>query len=68
MPVVKIYYRLLALKLSPNCVDAHYNFAILLAEKGQFEQAKKHYQKTLKLNPVHMLTRFSVTRDTLALG
>ncbi|CAC9530588.1 hypothetical protein [uncultured Gammaproteobacteria bacterium] len=47
----------MALKLSPNYVDAHYNFAILLAEKGQFEQAKKHYQKTLKLNPVHIKAR-----------
>ncbi|CAC9614375.1 hypothetical protein [uncultured Gammaproteobacteria bacterium] len=47
----------MALKLSPNYVDAHYNFAILLAEKGQFEQTKKHYQKTLKLNPVHIKAR-----------
>lgn len=39
-----------AVQLLPDNLDAHYNFALVLAEKKQFADAVSHYEKALAIN------------------
>jgi len=43
-----------ALKLDPNYDDAHYNLAIILAERGQYEDAVRHYRKAVEIKPTYV--------------
>ena len=42
-----------AVKINPNFVDAHYNMAVLLDQRGSKDKAIKAYQRVLQLNPNH---------------
>lgn len=40
-----------ALKLKPDCVEAHYNLGNVLKQQRKLEQAAESYRQALKLNP-----------------
>jgi tetratricopeptide (TPR) repeat protein len=40
-----------ALRLRPDLANAHYNYAVLLQERGDPEGAEEHYLKALRLRP-----------------
>jgi tetratricopeptide (TPR) repeat protein len=45
---------------NPDCWMAHYNLAILLAEKGRTAEAEVHYRKALAENPQHAKARINL--------
>jgi Flp pilus assembly protein TadD len=46
-----------ALELTPDNADAHNNLANALARRGCFDEAIRHYQETLRLEPRHASAR-----------
>ena len=39
------------MELDPDYAEAHYNFGVALAGRGQTEPAMEHYQKALEIKP-----------------
>lgn len=44
---------LTALKLEPDDIAAHNNYANLLMAQGKYAEAEQHYRKAIELNPDH---------------
>lgn len=42
-----------ALDIEPDTIDARYRMAVLLASQGQAEEAIRHLQRVLELQPGH---------------
>lgn len=40
-----------ALATDPQCADAHYNWAVSLAEQGEYAKAVRHCKQGLRINP-----------------
>jgi tetratricopeptide (TPR) repeat protein len=40
-----------ALEIDPACADAHYNWAVSLAQQGEFAKAVRHCKQGLRLSP-----------------
>jgi len=49
-----------ALALRPHYADAHHNLGLVLAQKGQWDEAIAHYQKAIALRPDYAQTHYSL--------
>jgi len=48
-PAIESYKN--AIKLSPNCGEAHFNLAVHYEARGKFDKAVKHYKEYLRIYP-----------------
>ncbi len=48
-----------AIRIQPDYADAHSNLATLLAGKGEFAQARQHFETALRMRPEDAPTRYN---------
>ena len=51
-----------ALRLKPNFVAAHFNLAVISAALGDFDQARNHFERVLRLDPANDAARARLNR------
>jgi tetratricopeptide (TPR) repeat protein len=49
---------LIAIRLDPDNVDAHFNLGLLYLERGSAEEARREFTETLRIDPAHRAKLF----------
>ena len=47
-----------AIKINPEFADAHYELALILSDKIEYEKSKEHFLKTIEIRPEYALSHF----------
>ena len=50
------------MKLNPDSAECHFNIASAYNDKGDFEEALKHYKESLRLDPKNVETMTCVAQ------
>ena len=48
-----------AIQIHPEFADAHYELALLLKDKKEFEKSKEHFLKTIEIRPEFPVAHFN---------
>jgi Tfp pilus assembly protein PilF len=51
-----------ALIVDANNADVHYNLAVTLAKLGELAAARKHFERTIQINPGHAAAKQTLAR------